>query len=133
MAKKNRRRDVCHLKVKMGVGIILFGIFVLAPWVICSILNLSANQVANEIKRLEQTQRNQDAALVRVSSEWNQMIEPHRLSEAIARKGLVMQVAKPDRQIRVNERNAFVMNEKLRRDLIASRSMKENGKTASKR
>lgn len=121
MAKKNRRRDTCHLKPIHFVGVISFMVL-LVPWVLYSIFLLRADQTADEIKRLEQKQREQNASLVRVTAVWNQMTEPQRLGEAIARKGLVMSVARPDRQIRVPEGGqALVMNEKLRRDLAAIR------------
>lgn len=131
MAKRNRRRDACYLKpihfVTCGCGALL-----LLTWLLYSIFFLRADQVSNEIKRLEQTQREQNASLVRVTAVWNQMTEPQRLGEAIARKGLVMSVAKPERQIRVPEGyEALVMNDKLRREL-ASLRQQSNEKVAVK-
>lgn len=131
MAKRNRRRDACYLK---SIHFIICGscALVLFPWLLYSIFFLRADQVSNEIKRLEQTQREQNASLVRVTAVWNQMTEPQRLGEAIARKGLVMSVAKPERQIRVPEGyEALVMNDKLRREL-ASLRQQSNEKVAVK-
>lgn len=121
MAKRNRRHDTCHLR---PVHLFMVGViaFLIVSWLLYSIFLLRANQVSDEIKRLEQTQREQNASLVRVTAVWNQMTEPQRLGDAIARKGLVMSVARPDRQIRVPEGgNTLVMNDKLRRDLASLR------------
>jgi hypothetical protein len=106
-------------------GVSLFFVAcVLLPLIARVGFSMRANQVSDEIKRLEQIKREQQASLVRVSAVWNQMTEPQRLSEAMARKGLVMNVAKPHRQVRVREGSrAFVMNEKLRRELAALRSV----------
>ncbi|MDO4528042.1 MAG: hypothetical protein Q4C03_04585 [bacterium] len=131
MAKRNRRRDACYLKPIHFVTCGGFALLLLT-WLLYSIFFLRADQVSNEIKRLEQTQREQNASLVRVTAVWNQMTEPQRLGEAIARKGLVMSVAKPERQIRVPEGyEALVMNDKLRREL-ASLRQQSNEKVAAK-
>lgn len=131
MAKRNRRHKTCHVKPVHGLWVVLF-LFAVVPWGLYSLLTLQADQVANEIKRLEQKHREQNASLVRVSAVWNQMMEPQRLNEAIARQGLAMSAATPDRQVRVNtQTNRFYMNAKLKRDLADVRRRQAGGVLAT--
>lgn len=123
MSKRNRRHKMnSTITPKMGVVVVVI-LFLIAPWVIYSYYSLSVDQVANEVKRLEQTAREQKAALVRVSAVWNQMMEPARLNEAISRHGLAMSAPTPDRQVRVNSTtNTLVMNPKLKHELAQVRN-----------
>lgn len=131
MTKRNRRQTTCHVKLGFII-VVVFTLLAIAPWIAYSVLLLSADQVSNEIKRLEQTQREQEASLIRVSAVWNQMTEPQRLSEKINERGLVMKVAAPDRQVRIQPNsNRLIMSQKLRNELAEVRKQKQEAIAAT--
>lgn len=115
MAKRNRRRKA-HFK-PANVGIALLIVLCIAPWALCSLMGLSSDQIATQVKLLEREKRSLEESLRRHTAEWNQYVAPQRLDEAIARNGLRMGYAPPERTVRVAGDGSMRLSRQLSRRL----------------
>ncbi len=129
MAKRNRRRKA-HFK-PANIGLAALFVVSIVPWAIYSLLSLANNQVATQIKLLEQEKRSQEESLRRYTAEWNQLIEPRRLDEAIARNGLKMSYAPPERTARIREDGVVIMSRQLREQMLASNTPRAEERTVA--
>lgn len=120
MAKRNRRRKA-HFK-PANVGIALLILVCVVPWAFCSLVGLSNDQIATQVKLLEREKRSLEESLRRHTAEWNQYIAPQRLDEAIARNGLQMGYAPPERTVRVASDGSMRLSRQLSRQLAEERA-----------
>ncbi len=126
MAKRNRKRRTFHLNLA-GVGVSTLVVVMAAPWVTLGLLTLGNSQEATQIRMLEQEQRSQEESLRRCQAEWNRLTEPSRLDEAIARNGLSLRYAPPERTAFVAADGQVRMPETLRRTLAQGRAAHRTG------
>lgn len=120
MAKRNRRRKT-HFK-PANVGIALLIIVCIVPWAFCSLVGLSNDQIATQVKLLEREKRSLEESLRRHTAEWNQFVAPQRLDEAIARNGLQMGYAPPERTVRVAGDGTMRLSRQLSQRLAEERA-----------
>lgn len=102
MRRQNRRRKTYHLKLA-HLGCIVLGAFTIIPWSVPIFIDLSAEQVATQVKQLEYEKRSLDASLRRQTADWNHLIEPKRLDEAVRQNGMNLSYAPPERSIIVRK------------------------------
>ena len=133
MTRQNRRRKA-HFKAANCCLWMLFAVAVL-PWVAYSLLLSSNNQIATQIRQLENRQLAQQSSVRRQTAEWNRLTEPHRLDEAIARNGLVLNYAPPERSVRVEADGRMLVSHQLQARMQeladARREASETVRTAS--
>ena len=115
MTKRNYRRKAHFKPVNFGFGaMIVLGI---VPWLFYSLVDMSNGQVAAQIRRLEVEKRAQEETLLLQTAEWNRLTEPHRLDEALARNGLRMKFAPPERTVHVAADGTMRLNRQLSQQL----------------
>lgn len=102
MKKHNRRRKTYHLKLAHLGGIVLCALMIL-PWAGPVFIDLSAEQVGTQVKQLEYEKRSLEASLRRQKADWNHLIEPKRLDEAVRQNGMNLTYAPPERSIIVRK------------------------------
>ncbi len=120
MAKRNRRRKAHFRPANIGLALVTMACIV--PWALYSLLGLTNNQIATQVKLLEQEKRSLEESLRRYTAEWNQYVAPQRLDEAIARNGLKMGYAPPERTVRVAENGSMRLSRQLSQRLAAERA-----------
>ncbi len=125
MARRNRRRKTFQLKVA-NLGWALLILLILAPWLGYCLLNLSNDQLATQVKLLEQDKRSQEESLHRIMLEKEQLMEPNQLNEAVQRNGLQLAYALPERSVQVSKGGTFKMSSALRNQLVLARNEKLN-------
>lgn len=102
MKRHNRKRKTYHLKLAHLSGVILSALMIL-PWTIPVFIDLSSDQIGSEVKRLEYEKRSLEASLRRQNADWNRLIEPKRLDEAVRQNGMNLSYAPPERSIIVRK------------------------------
>ncbi len=120
MAKRNRRRKAHFRPANIGLAVLV--VVSILPWALYSVVGLSNDQTATQVKLLEQEKRSLEESLRRHVAEWNQYVAPQRLDEAIARNGLRMGYAPPERTVRVAEDGSMRLSRQLSRQLAAERA-----------
>lgn len=98
MRKQNRKRKTHHLKLAHLGGIVL-GAMMILPWAYPVFVDLSAEQVGTQVKQLEYEKRSLEASLRRQTADWNHLIEPQRLDEAVRQNGMKLSYAPPERSV----------------------------------
>jgi hypothetical protein len=84
----------------------------------------SAEQVATQVKQLEYEKRSLDASLRRQTADWNHLIEPKRLDEAVRQNGMSLSYAPPERSIIVRKDGRMEIPAALHASLQESRIAK---------
>ncbi len=120
MAKRNRRRKAHFKPANIGVAAMIA--ICIVPWALCSLMSLSSDQIATQVKLLEHEKRSLEESLRRHTAEWNQYIAPQRLDEAIARNGLKMSYAPPERTVRVAADGTMRISRQLSQQLAQERA-----------
>ncbi|MCI6589728.1 MAG: hypothetical protein MSB12_01295 [Lentisphaeraceae bacterium] len=96
MAKRNRRCKTFRMKAAT-LGLATLIAFIVAPWIVYSLLLMHTDQVGSQIRLLEREKRALNETRRRQEAEWNQLAEPRRLDEAMASRGLRLAYAPPER------------------------------------
>lgn len=96
MAKRNRRCKTFRMKAAT-LGLATLIAFIVAPWIVYSLLLMHGDQVGSQIRLLEREKRALQETRRRQEAEWNQITEPRRLEEAMASRGLRLAYAPPER------------------------------------
>ena len=96
MAKRNRRCKTFRMKAAT-LGLATLIAFIVAPWIVYSLLLMHGDQVGSQIRLLEREKRALSETRRRQEAEWNQLAEPRRLDEAMASRGLRLAYAPPER------------------------------------
>ena len=96
MAKRNRRCKTFRMKAAT-LGLATLIAFIVAPWIVYSLLLMHSDQVGSQIRLLEREKRALSETRRRQEAEWNQLAEPRRLDEAMASRGLRLAYAPPER------------------------------------
>ena len=96
MAKRNRRCKTFRMKAAT-LGLATLIAFIVAPWIVYSLLLMHTDQVGAQIRLLEREKRALNETRRRQEAEWNQLAEPRRLDEAMASRGLRLAYAPPER------------------------------------
>ena len=96
MAKRNRRCKTFRMKAAT-LGLATLIAFIVAPWIVYSLLLMHSDQVGSQIRLLEREKRALGETRRRQEAEWNQLAEPRRLDEAMASRGLRLAYAPPER------------------------------------
>ncbi len=123
MAKRNRRRKT--LRVKPGtVGLALMVVLILAPWMGYSLLNLSNDQLATQVKVLEQEKRDQEESLRRITLEKDRLTDTSSLQMAVKQSGLNLSFAASDRSVFVSEGGVLKLDGPVEKRLIAAKNRK---------
>lgn len=120
MAKRNRRRKA-HFK-PANIGIALLIVVGIVPWALYCLMGLNNEQIATQVKLLEREKRSLEESLRRHTAEWNQYVAPQRLDEAIARNGLRMGYAPPERTVRVASDGTMRLSRQLSQRLAEERA-----------
>ncbi len=123
MAKRNRRRKTFHVK-PATVGLALMVLLILAPWMGYSLLNLSNDQLATQIKMLEQDKRNEEESLRRITLEKDRLTETGALQAAVKQSGLNLGFAAPDRSVFVAKNGRLKLDGPVEKRLIAAKNRK---------
>ncbi len=121
MAKRNRRRKTFHLKPST-IGWAALILVILGPWLAYCLLNLSNDQLATQVKLLEQDKRSQEESLHRITLEKEQLMEPNQLNEAVQRNGLQLAYALPERCVMVSAAGTLKMSSTLRNQLVVAQN-----------
>ena len=96
MAKRNRRCKTFRMKAAT-LGLATLIAFIVAPWIVYSLLLMHTDQVGSQIRLLEREKRALNETRRRQEAEWNQLAEPRQLDEAMASRGLRLAYAPPER------------------------------------
>jgi hypothetical protein len=134
MKKHNRKRKTHHLKLAHIGGIIL-GALIILPWSLPVFFDLTAEQVGTQVKRLEHEKRSLEASLRRQTSDWNHLIEPKRLDEAVRQNGMSLSYPSSDRQVVVRKDGRLeipaALHASLQQERIAKSEISKPSKVAS--
>ncbi len=121
MAKRNRRRKTFHMK-PATVGLALMIVLILAPWLGYSLLNLSNDQLANQVKILEQEKRDQEESLRRITLEKDRLTDTGSLQAAVKQSGLNLGFAATDRCVFVSESGVLNLEGPVEKRLLAAKN-----------
>ena len=121
MAKRNRRRKTFKVKTGTLVGGLLV-LLAIAPWVALCLVNMGIDQTSKHVQQLEREKRTLDESYRRQVAEWNQLVEPKRLDEAVAARGLRLTYAPPTRSAHVNTRGGVTLSREVAVALQTSRN-----------
>lgn len=130
MARRNRRRRAQVRPATIGMAAI--GFLALAPWLLYCIVGMHVDQANTQIRSLEQELRSQRESLRRCEAEWNQLKDPVRLDEAIARNGLRLGYALPERVAKVRGDGRVWMPRALTRMLAEERKSRASGEAVAR-
>lgn len=133
MKKQNRKRKTHHLKLAHLGYIVLIAAFIL-PWSLPVFFDLTAEQVGTQVKRLEHEKRSLEASLRRQTSDWNHLIEPQRLDEAVRQNGMSLSYPSSDRQVVVRKDGRLeipaALHASLQQERIAKSEINKSSKVA---
>lgn len=121
MAKRNRRRKTFKVKAGTLIGGLLV-LATIAPWVALCLVNMGIDQTAKHVQQLEREKRTLDESYRRQVAEWNQLVEPKRLDEAVAARGLRLTYAPPARSAHVDARGGVNLSREVALALQTSRT-----------
>ncbi|MBQ9694374.1 MAG: hypothetical protein IJV69_06425 [Kiritimatiellae bacterium] len=102
MRKHNRQRKTYHLKLAHLGSAVLVALTIL-PWAYPAFVELHAEQVGTQIRNLENTKRSLEDSLRRQKADWNLLIQPENLDEAVRQNGISLSYAPPERSIIVRK------------------------------
>ncbi len=123
MAKRNRRKKTFHMK-PATVGLALMVLLILGPWLGYSLLNLSNDQLATQVKLLEQEKRDQEESLRRITLEKDRLTDTGSLQAAIKQSGLNLGFAATDRSVFVSGNGVLRLEGPVEKRLIAAKNRK---------
>ncbi|MGN0886208.1 MAG: hypothetical protein ACI4RT_04335 [Candidatus Spyradenecus sp.] len=133
MAKRNRRCKTFRMKAAT-LGLATLIAFIVAPWIVYSLLLMHTDQVGSQIRLLEREKRALNETRRRQEAEWNQLAEPRRLDEAMASRGLRLAYAPPERTAVVLPNGQFKLSRPVYRALeIAKQEHQQSGDRAQVR
>ena len=123
MRKHNRHRKTHHLKLSQIGSVVLIAAIIL-PWAWPAFVDLSNTQTATQIKHLEYSKRSLEDSLRRQVADWNQLIQPENLDEAVQQNGFQLAFAPPERSIIVRKNGRIEIPATLHASLEATRLAK---------
>lgn len=130
MARRNRRRRAQVRPATIGMAAIV--LTAVAPWLIYCVLGMRVEQANAQIRLLEQERLSQAESLRRCEAEWNRQRDPVRLDEAIARNGLRLTFAPPERTATVSGDGRLRMPQAMARALAESRRARGAGEAVAR-
>lgn len=102
MKKHNRHRKTYHFNLAHLGSVVLLTLLFL-PWAYPMFVDLSSEQVCTQIRNLEHTKRSLEDSLRRQTADWNLLIQPENLDEAVRQNGISLSYAPPERSIIVRK------------------------------
>ncbi len=130
MARRNRKRRAQVRPATIGMAAMVA--LAVAPWLVYCVLGMRVEQANTQIRLLEQERLSQAESLRRCEAEWNRQKDPVRLDEAIARNGLRLTFAPPERTARVSGDGRLRMPQAMARALAQGRRARAEGEAVAR-
>lgn len=126
MKKHNRHRKTYQLKLSSFGGMMLLILAILLPWAYPAFVDLTTDQVGTQIRNLEHTKRSLEDSLRRQTADWNLLIQPENLDEAVRQNGISLSYAPPERSIIVRKDGRMEIPAALHASLEVANIAKKN-------